>query len=184
MVIAGWEGDRESVDRRRELSGRVLRAGGAVPLGASAGNSWEHGRYDGPHLRDSLMDVGVLVETLETSHAYSRIGELYDARPRRAADAMGTDPGGIVMCHVSHAYRDGASLYFTFLTAARRGAEIEQWRRDQARRLRGDRRRRRARSPTTTPSAATTRPTCGPRSASSASRPCARSRTASTRPGS
>jgi alkyldihydroxyacetonephosphate synthase len=32
------------------------------------------------------------------------------------------------MCHVSHAYRDGASLYFTFLGAARHGAEIEQWR--------------------------------------------------------
>ena len=31
------------------------------------------------------------------------------------------------MCHVSHAYRDGVSLYFTFLTPARPGAEIEQW---------------------------------------------------------
>ncbi len=31
------------------------------------------------------------------------------------------------MCHVSHVYRDGASLYFTFLTPARPGAEIEQW---------------------------------------------------------
>jgi alkyldihydroxyacetonephosphate synthase len=34
----------------------------------------------------------------------------------------------IVMCHVSHAYADGASLYFTFLTRARRGEEIHQWR--------------------------------------------------------
>jgi alkyldihydroxyacetonephosphate synthase len=32
------------------------------------------------------------------------------------------------MCHLSHAYRDGASLYFTFLTAAQRGRELEQWR--------------------------------------------------------
>ena len=30
--------------------------------------------------------------------------------------------------HVSHVYRDGASLYFTFLTAAKAGEEIEQWR--------------------------------------------------------
>jgi alkyldihydroxyacetonephosphate synthase len=35
---------------------------------------------------------------------------------------------GIVICHVSHVYRDGASLYFTFLSAARAGEEIEQWR--------------------------------------------------------
>ena len=32
------------------------------------------------------------------------------------------------MCHISHAYPDGASLYFTFLARARRGAELEQWR--------------------------------------------------------
>jgi alkyldihydroxyacetonephosphate synthase len=34
----------------------------------------------------------------------------------------------IVMCHVSHAYADGASLYFTFLTRARTGEELDQWR--------------------------------------------------------
>ena len=130
MVIAGWEGERESVDRRREVSRRILRKGGAVPLGASPGRAWEHGRYNGPHLRDSLIDAGVLVETLETAHQYSRIGELYDGVHAALAAAVGTEAGpGVVMCHLSHAYRDGASLYFTFLTAAHRGGEIEQWRR-------------------------------------------------------
>ena len=129
MLICGWEGERESVERRRELSRRVLRSGGAVPLGSSAGRAWEHGRYEGPHLRDSLIDAGVLVETLETAHAYSRIGELYDGVRSALATAVATEAGpGVVMCHLSHAYADGASLYFTFLTAARRGAEIEQWR--------------------------------------------------------
>ena len=32
------------------------------------------------------------------------------------------------MCHLSHAYRDGASLYFTFLAPGRPGEELEQWR--------------------------------------------------------
>jgi alkyldihydroxyacetonephosphate synthase len=32
------------------------------------------------------------------------------------------------MCHISHLYPSGASLYFTFLTAARPGEELEQWR--------------------------------------------------------
>lgn len=129
MMIIGWEGERESVDRRRQLSRRVLRAGGAVPLGSAPGRSWEHGRFDGPHLRDALIDRGVLVETLETSHEYSRIGELYDGVRAALAGAVGTDAGpGVVMCHVSHAYADGASLYFTFLSAAVAGSEIEQWR--------------------------------------------------------
>jgi alkyldihydroxyacetonephosphate synthase len=129
MVIAGWEGERESVARRRELSAAVLRSGGAVPLGRAPGNAWEHGRYEGPYLRDLLMDEGVMVETLETSHTYARIGELYDGVRGALAEAMaGEGFPGIVMCHVSHVYRDGASLYFTFLSGRRIGAEIEQWR--------------------------------------------------------
>jgi len=125
MLIVGWEGEREVADRRRELSRRVLRAGGAVSLGASPGRSWEHGRYEGPHLRDALIDHGVLVDTLETAHSYTEIRGLYEA-VRDAIEAA--SDGGIVMCHVSHSYRDGASLYFTFLTAARPGEELEQWR--------------------------------------------------------
>lgn len=129
MVIAGWEGERESVERRRQISQRILRRGGAVPLGSSPGRSWAHGRFEGPHLRDVLIDEGFLVETLETSHTYARVGELYDAvRGALAAEIERGGGGGIVMCHVSHAYRDGVSLYFTFLTPAHPGAEIEQWR--------------------------------------------------------
>jgi alkyldihydroxyacetonephosphate synthase len=32
-----------------------------------------------------------------------------------------------VMCHVSHLYRNGASLYFTFLARQEPGREIAQW---------------------------------------------------------
>ncbi len=31
------------------------------------------------------------------------------------------------MCHVSHVYETGASLYFTFLARQREGGEVEQW---------------------------------------------------------
>jgi alkyldihydroxyacetonephosphate synthase len=68
-----------------------------------------------------------LVETLETAHTWSRLEELY----RSVGDALRSALGerSIVFCHLSHAYPDGASLYFTFLTRARRGEELEQWRR-------------------------------------------------------
>ena len=32
------------------------------------------------------------------------------------------------MCHVSHVYETGASLYFTLLARQREGDELEQWR--------------------------------------------------------
>ena len=129
LVIVGLEGDGESVARRRAIAARALRAGGAAYIGAAAGRSWEHGRYQGPYLRDTLMNMGALVETLETSHSWARLGELHAAvgtAIRAALAAQGTP--GLVFCHLSHAYPDGASLYFTFIARARRGEEIEQWR--------------------------------------------------------
>jgi alkyldihydroxyacetonephosphate synthase len=126
LLICGWEGEPGSVGRRRSLARGRLRRGGAVPLGASAGRSWERSRYTGPYLRDELMNLGALVETLETAHTWSRLDELYRAVGIALRRALGDR--AIVMCHVSHAYADGASLYFTFIARARRGEELEQWR--------------------------------------------------------
>jgi len=128
LLIVGFEGDEEGMARRRALTVRALRAGGAVYLGQTAGQAWEHGRYQGPYLRDTLMGMGAMVETLETSHTWSRLGELHAAvgeAIRGALEGQGTP--GLVFCHLSHAYADGASLYFTFISRARRGAELEQW---------------------------------------------------------
>ncbi len=128
LMIVGYEGDEEHVARRRALTVRALRRGGAAYLGQSAGQAWEHGRYQGPYLRDTLMGMGAMVETLETSHTWSRFGELHSAVSdaiRNSLAAQGTP--GLVFCHLSHAYADGASLYFTFISRARRDAEVEQW---------------------------------------------------------
>ncbi|HET8565240.1 MAG TPA: FAD-binding oxidoreductase [Solirubrobacterales bacterium] len=128
LVIAGFEGDEESVARRRALTVRGLRAGSAAYLGQSAGRAWERGRFQGPYLRDTLMAMGAMVETLETSHTWSRFGELHRAVGAAIRGALGEQgTPGLVFCHLSHAYADGASLYFTFVSRARRGAELEQW---------------------------------------------------------
>jgi alkyldihydroxyacetonephosphate synthase len=128
LMIVGFEGDEESVARRRALTVRALRHAGAAYLGQAAGRSWEHGRYRGPYLRDTLMGMGAMVETLETSHTWSRLAELHQAVGEAIHDALGAQgTPGLVFCHLSHAYADGASLYFTFISRARRGAELEQW---------------------------------------------------------
>jgi alkyldihydroxyacetonephosphate synthase len=129
LLICGWEGEAESIARRQALGTRFLRRGGAVPLGPAPGKAWEKGRYGGPYLRDELLDLGYMVETLETSHTWSRLDELYRGvgnALRSSLESQGTPP--IVFCHISHSYRDGASLYFTFLARSLPGRELEQWR--------------------------------------------------------
>jgi alkyldihydroxyacetonephosphate synthase len=129
ILIYGWNGDRESVARRRSLAARVTRDGGGAYLGRAPGKAWEHGRYEGPFLRETLLDHGLFVETLETSHTWSRLEDLYGAVAgalRTSLAEQGTP--GILLCHVSHLYPDGASLYFTWIARRRIGEEIEQWR--------------------------------------------------------
>jgi alkyldihydroxyacetonephosphate synthase len=129
LIVIGIDGDRETVARRRALTVRALRRGGAAYLGQAAGRSWDEGRFEGPYLRDALMEMGALVETVETSHTWSGLRRVHAAvggAINEALDSQGTP--GLVFCHLSHAYPDGASLYFTVVARARRGEEVEQWR--------------------------------------------------------
>jgi alkyldihydroxyacetonephosphate synthase len=105
----------------------VLEAAGATPE-PGAGESWEHGRYRGPYLRDALLDAGALVETLETVTFWSAVPALYEAVSgalRESLTAQGTPP--VVLCHVSHVYPSGASLYFT-VACAQAEDPVAQWR--------------------------------------------------------
>ncbi len=123
LMIAGFEGTQGYVDRARAVVTERLAALGGRPLGEEGGEAWAQGRFHGPYLRDSLLDVGVLVETLETATFWSNIPALY-AGVRTALES--TLDGAIVLCHISHVYETGASLYFT--VAAKQAADpLGQW---------------------------------------------------------
>jgi alkyldihydroxyacetonephosphate synthase len=123
LAICGWEGTLDHVESARAASAAVLRRHGAVSLGRSPGRAWSRGRFDGPYLRDELMDRGVMAETLETATTWTNLHALH----RAVGDALRAH-APVVMCHISHLYETGASLYFTFIARQREGEEIEQWR--------------------------------------------------------
>ena len=58
---------------------KVLTELGGTPLGEGPGRAWEHGRFRAPYLRDALLDVGVLVETLETAGFWADLERLRSA---------------------------------------------------------------------------------------------------------
>jgi alkyldihydroxyacetonephosphate synthase len=70
-----------------------------------------------------------MVETLETATRWSNVLRLHREVAGAIATALDADgTPGLVMCHLSHVYETGASLYFTFIARQREGEEIEQWR--------------------------------------------------------
>ena len=122
-MLTGYEGTAEAVAARRAAVTAVLAGLGGTDLGEEPGRAWAAGRYGAPYLRDALLDEGVLVETLETATFWSRLEPLHAAVTEALQGAL---DGALVLCHVSHVYETGASLYFT--VAARQGADpIAQW---------------------------------------------------------
>lgn len=127
VMVCGYEGTRERVDRTRREVGAVLERLDATPQGMQDGASWAAGRFDAPYLRDALLDEGMLVETLETATFWSDLSTVYAAVSAAIEEALsGADGSPIVLCHISHVYRTGASLYFTVL-AAQDADPVAQW---------------------------------------------------------
>jgi alkyldihydroxyacetonephosphate synthase len=118
LAVVGFEGPDADVATREAGAAERLRAAGGKPLGEAPGRAWLAGRYRAPYLRDALLDAGALAETLETATFWHRIPQTYAAvRDALVGTLTGLGTPPIVMCHVSHVYPAGASLYFTVLAA-------------------------------------------------------------------
>lgn len=126
LMIVGYEGTERLVTARRTLIEETLAGLGGTPLGEGPGQAWSHGRFAAPYLRDSLLDVGVGVETLETATFWSHRKQLYDAVSAALKSSLGEST--IVLCHVSHVYPTGCSLYFTVAWGSADPSErLERW---------------------------------------------------------
>ena len=129
LAILGFEGHGEELANRRKRALALVRGGGGLPVGRAPGEAWLKGRFTAPYLRDELLTHGVMVETLETAAQWSNVAALHRSVGEAIAGALraGGTPG-LVMCHLSHVYETGASLYFTLIARQREGDELGQWR--------------------------------------------------------
>jgi alkyldihydroxyacetonephosphate synthase len=128
LAIAAFEGAEHVAHARQVATAKVLRASGGTSLGAGPAEQWAEHRFDGPYLRDPLLANGALVETFETATSWTNLGALKAAVTETVqAKFAEHDSASLVLCHISHVYDTGASLYFT-VVGAQRGDAIEQWR--------------------------------------------------------
>lgn len=126
LVLLGLEGG-DAEDRLRRATEAWTPEGGA-DLGEAGVAAWEAEYYAAPYLRDELIDRGYLVDTLETAASWSALHSLYAATRqaiREVFNGWGLD--ALLLCHLSHAYPDGGSLYFTLLAPQLPGRERAQW---------------------------------------------------------
>jgi alkyldihydroxyacetonephosphate synthase len=132
LAITVFEGTEAHVESRHAETRALLEASGGTSLGEEPALAWEHGRYGAPYLRDSLLSAGALCETLETATNWSNVHALKAAVTEALTTSLAeSGTPALVLCHISHVYPTGASLYFT-VVAGQRGNPIEQWRKAKA----------------------------------------------------
>jgi alkyldihydroxyacetonephosphate synthase len=114
LLLCGAAGEADTVHESLAAASSLLRRHGGVMLGRRPGRTWKHDRFRHPYLRDALLDIGYATDTLETAVPWSQLNETRSAVTRAISESLQTfDQQVAVLCHVSHPYRDGASLYFT-----------------------------------------------------------------------
>jgi alkyldihydroxyacetonephosphate synthase len=131
-LIASFEGTAKSVAAARRRFHAIVAQLGALSLGSGPGRRWRAGRFQAPYLRDPMLDRGLGVDTFETATSWAKlatlhaaVGEALDRAVRETAPYPSAR--GLVLCHVSHSYREGASLYFTCIFPRALGNETAQW---------------------------------------------------------
>ena len=106
----------------------ICRGFGGVKAGSGPAELWNRTRYSSPYLRDDMITRGLFVETIETAAMW----DILPALGKRTCDAIEgacNDMGapGVCLTHLSHAYREGANLYFTIIANQLKEREEEQW---------------------------------------------------------
>jgi alkyldihydroxyacetonephosphate synthase len=73
--------------------------------------AWERSRFTDPFIREVLMDYGIMIDTLECAVIWSQMAEVHD----KVRSFIKNLPRTVCMSHLSHAYPQGANLYFIFI---------------------------------------------------------------------
>lgn len=130
LILVGASGSELEVADALEGARSIVSSHRAVSLGRGPGRHWRRDRFRHPYLREALMDRGWATDTLETAVPWSQAAHCRTEVRRALETALG-DLGEktAVLCHVSHPYIDGTSLYFTFFfrNASDPEATIERW---------------------------------------------------------
>jgi alkyldihydroxyacetonephosphate synthase len=127
LLLCGAAGGPRRLRYALKAAQAIVRRQGGVSLGEGPGRRWLADRFRHPYLRDALLDLGWATDTLETAAPWSVLPRLYRAVHRALAGGLTEEIP--VLCHVSHVYADGASLYFTYFFACPEDPEeaVHQW---------------------------------------------------------
>ncbi len=123
LMLLSVDGDKEYTRFVRARLIKSAKKKGGFYTGSSPVVKWLETRYSSAYLRDPLMDLGIMTDTLETAVTWENLLMVWKA----AHDYAHTRPKTVLMIHISHVYESGANLYFTFLSPMEKGNEKDDF---------------------------------------------------------
>jgi len=116
LLIFAVTGDPKTVSRARSRANSIFRAHGGLPAISMIGEMWRKSRFLSPYLRNTLWDLGYAIDTLETALPWRSVLKLHEEITTSLSKISSEMEQRIhVFAHISHVYRDGASIYVTFI---------------------------------------------------------------------
>ena len=112
LLLGSADGDESYTRLVKRKMTRLCRKFGAFtlsPFGVT--RMWEHSRFTDPYMREDLMDFGILIDTLECAVTWDMLPKVH----AQVRSVVKSRPKAICMTHISHAYPQGANLYFIFV---------------------------------------------------------------------
>jgi len=145
LLLVAFESGHHPVADRLPLAAEIVRAHGAdladdqvTTPGTQprrpaddASDRWRATFLRAPYIRDGLVRLGLVNETVETAITWDRFDEFVDGVRAAVTDALiteGCGPSPILTCRLTHVYPDGAAPYFTVIAPGRPGLDrLRQW---------------------------------------------------------
>ena len=132
MLTYGVSGDKAQNKLALTQFNKLLKQHGSVTgkITDIMGSVWAHGRFKFPYLRGTLWDKGIMVDTFETATNWNNIDEQMQQMQEAVKTSL-TEEGEEVMAftHISHVYKQGASLYTTYFFRAAKdhATTLQRW---------------------------------------------------------
>lgn len=121
QLILIFEGPAAEIRHDTERANQTLSRRGGDALGDAPARAWYEHRYSVSYRQSPIFRMGAFSDTMEVAAPWSKLMDVY----RDVRRALGKHV--VVLAHLSHAYPDGSSIYFTFSARARDDDEALLW---------------------------------------------------------
>ena len=132
MLTYGVTGDKAQNALALTQFKNLLKQHGGISgkLANLMGKIWSHGRFKFPYLRGTLWEKGIMVDTFETATNWHNIDEQMQQMQAAVQTALADESEAVMaFTHISHVYKQGASLYTTyfFRAAQDHASTLSRW---------------------------------------------------------